>query len=142
MRRAPQGLCLKSRRYWRNAAPKARDIAPKVRNVAPKALDMKARGKRAARRPWFMQSALSGLKGRNRCSITPFQGWMSLIRVPGATRCALAPGFHIPRLRRWIYLYARLLKQRAPQSVIVLLMVVLRRRYWRNAAPKARDMKA
>src|SRR5829696_3824297 len=43
-----------------------------------------------------------GLKGRNRCSITPFQGWVSLIRVPGATRCALAPGFHIPRLWRWI----------------------------------------
>src|SRR3982750_2379639 len=72
---------------------------------------MKARGKRAARRPWFRQSAPSGLKGRNRCSITPFQGWVSLIRVPGATRYALAPGFHIPRLRRWGYLYARLLRQ-------------------------------
>src|SRR5215204_1128392 len=123
MKRARQFLCLKSRRYWRNAAPKARneapkrrdvapkarngapkrrDVAPKARNEAPKARDMKARGKRAARRPWFMQSAPSGLKGRNRCRITPFQGWVSLIRVPGATRCALAPGFHIPRLRRWI----------------------------------------
>jgi hypothetical protein len=35
---------------------------------------MKARGKRAARRPWFMQYELSGLKGRNICSIAPFEG--------------------------------------------------------------------
>ncbi|HKG97831.1 MAG TPA: hypothetical protein VKA97_08450, partial [Pyrinomonadaceae bacterium] len=32
------------------------------------------RGKREARRPWFMQSAPSGLKGRNLCVITPIQG--------------------------------------------------------------------
>src|SRR5215208_6061131 len=63
---------------------------------------MKARGKRGARRPWFLQYAQSGLKGRNICSITPLQGWASLIRVPGATRFALAPGFHIPRLWRWV----------------------------------------
>src|SRR5215217_3879525 len=85
------------------------------RNGAPKARDMKARGKRAARRPWFMQSAPSGLKGRNRCSITPFQGWVSLIRVPGATRCALAPGFHIPRLRRWITYRPDFLRRQCPR---------------------------
>src|SRR5215203_4103129 len=61
-----------------------------------------SQGQARSASPLVMQSAPSGLKGRNRCSITPFQGWVSLIRVPGATRCALAPGFHIPRLRRWI----------------------------------------
>src|SRR5215203_4677373 len=112
MKRAPHWVCLKLRQYWDAASRYWRDASPRYwRDAAPKARDMKARGKRAARRPWFMQSAPSGLKGRNTCSITPFQGWVSLIRVPGATRCALAPGFHISRLRRWIYLYARLLRQ-------------------------------
>ncbi|HSE18800.1 MAG TPA: hypothetical protein VLB46_17210 [Pyrinomonadaceae bacterium] len=33
-------------------------------------------------------------------AITPFQGWnVCLVFLPGATRFALAPGFHIPR--RW-----------------------------------------
>ena len=67
---------------------------------APKARNMKARGKREARRPWFMQYAPSGLKGRNICSITPLQGWVSLIRVPGATRFALTLVFHILGLWR------------------------------------------
>jgi len=33
-------------------------------------------------------------------AITPFQGWnISIVWFPGATRFALAPGYHIPR--RW-----------------------------------------
>jgi hypothetical protein len=69
---------------------------------APKARDMIARGKREARRPWLNSHNKSGgLKGRN--SITPFQGCAAFfILLPGATRFALAPGYHIPRLRRWV----------------------------------------
>ncbi len=76
---------------------------------APKARNMKARGKREAkraRRPWIDSlGTRQGLKGRNRCNrITPFQGWSlvdSLTRGD-AFRFAftLAPGFHIPRLWR------------------------------------------
>jgi hypothetical protein len=66
---------------------------------------MKARGKREAKRsasPLVAKRAkYQGLKGRNISHrITPFQGWRCfLILLPGATRFALAPGFHIPR--RW-----------------------------------------
>jgi hypothetical protein len=56
---------------------------------------MKARGKREARRPWFMQYELSGLKGRNICSIARFQGYRALNCVIQGRRAllrfALAP---------------------------------------------------
>ena len=63
---------------------------------------MKARGKREARRPWLSSSMNDrGLKGRNMTTgITPFQGCRGfLFCYPGATRFALAPGYHISR--RW-----------------------------------------
>jgi hypothetical protein len=49
-----------------------------------------------------------GLKGRNKCRrISPFQGWLpNLIVLPGATRFALAPGYHIARLWRCLILRA------------------------------------
>jgi len=50
-----------------------------------------ASAKRVA--PGSMQYAPSGVKGRSMCSITPLQGWVRLVRVPGATRFALALAF-------------------------------------------------
>jgi hypothetical protein len=48
---------------------------------------MKARGKREARRPWFMQYELSGLKGRNTYyALSGLQGIEFC--YPGATRSA------------------------------------------------------
>jgi len=50
-----------------------------------------------------IKEARRGLKGRNSCRcITPFSGLnaLFLLHDPGATRFALAPGYHIPRLRR------------------------------------------
>ena len=66
---------------------------------------MRARGKREARRPWFMQNASFRPEGPKYV-----QHYYALFRagafdccIPGATRFALAPGFHIPRLWRCIY---------------------------------------
>jgi len=67
---------------------------------------MKARGKRersGARRPWYIIKCRVALKGRNTGDISAIQALTSLYRNPGATRfasLALAPGFHIARLRR------------------------------------------
>ena len=66
---------------------------------------MKARGKREAKPSAspLVKSPKSGpgLKGRNeRRRITRFQRYTHIwILLPGATRFALAPGYHIPR--RW-----------------------------------------
>src|SRR5215204_1090162 len=70
---------------------------------APTARDIKARGKREAKRSASplvsTQRKGLGLKGRN---ISPFSGLdLNFDSLPGATRFALAPGFHIPRLWRW-----------------------------------------
>jgi hypothetical protein len=59
---------------------------------------MKARGKREARRPWFDAVRALGLKGRN--ILRPVRAGCVRFAIPGATRFALAPGFHIPRLWR------------------------------------------
>jgi hypothetical protein len=62
---------------------------------------MKAKGQREARRPWFIQYASFRPEGPKYLRrITPFQGWVHFDCVPGATRFALAPGFHISRLWR------------------------------------------
>jgi hypothetical protein len=66
---------------------------------------MKAWGKcerSEARRPWVTSLKFgAALKGRNTCHISAFQALLVLwLLQPGATRFALAPGFHIPRLRR------------------------------------------
>ena len=66
---------------------------------------MEARGKREAkrtRRPWlqgiFLQRALKVRDiHRNYCALSELHGYF--VVVPGATRFALAPGFHISR--RW-----------------------------------------
>jgi hypothetical protein len=64
---------------------------------------MIARGKREARRPWLgPQKHSQGLKGGNK-DLRYFA--LSGLQVqfnfePGATRFALAPGYHIPRLWR------------------------------------------
>ena len=62
---------------------------------------MKARGKREARRPWSSKKPRDqGLKGRNTYrQLRPFRAGCVICLIPGATRFALAPGFHIPR--RW-----------------------------------------
>ena len=75
-------------------------VAPKAgkRNAAPKARNMKARGKREARRPWYNESMPLALKGRN--IFRPFRPDYVYCIKPGATRFALAPGFYIPRLWR------------------------------------------
>jgi len=62
---------------------------------------MIARGKREARRPW-LTTALRSRPERPKYShaISPFQGSHCVLDcLPGATRFALAPGYHIPR--RW-----------------------------------------
>jgi hypothetical protein len=84
-----------------------RALHPRKKQVieiaAPKARNMKARGKREARRPWFMNMRRSGLKGRNIHAYCALSGLGGIsICVPGATRFALAPGFHISRLWRCI----------------------------------------
>jgi hypothetical protein len=63
---------------------------------------MKAQGKREARRPGLPRAREEqGLKGRNNADqLRPFRAGIVLkICYPGATRFALAPGYHIPR--RW-----------------------------------------
>ena len=90
------------------AAPKAPDIAaPKAPNkfVAPKAQNIKARGKREARRPWLAEKAKRALKVRN---IDPGYFALSelvvirlLVQGRRASLCsALTPGCYIPRLWR------------------------------------------
>ena len=62
---------------------------------------MKARGKRAARRPWLATpKERQGLKGRN--SIPPFSGLGAkfLFRYQGRRAARLPLAFHIPRLWR------------------------------------------
>jgi hypothetical protein len=85
------------REQGRRASPraKAQDVG------APTARDKKARGKREARRPWLRKKPPdSGLKGRNNTGYFALSGLdMFLLLLPGATRFALAPGFHISR--RW-----------------------------------------
>jgi len=75
-----------------------------LKPTAPKARNMKARGKRGARRPWDSCRIILGrLKVRN---ILPSYYALSELRnEPELTRgdalrfrYALAPGFHIPRL--------------------------------------------
>jgi hypothetical protein len=71
---------------------------------APKARNMIARGKREARRPWDKNpNPHVALKGRN--TLANYFGLSGLDGLlgcyPGATRFALAPGFHIPRLWRF-----------------------------------------
>src|SRR5215204_1078761 len=76
---------------------------PQKSKRAPTARDIKARGKREAKRSAspLVSTQRKGLrlKGRN---ISPFSGLdLNFDSLPGATRFALAPGFHIPRLWRW-----------------------------------------
>jgi hypothetical protein len=61
-------------------------------------------GRRASRLPLgLFNMRRSGLKGRNICGVLrPFQGSVHFDYVPGATRFALASGFHISRLWRCI----------------------------------------
>src|SRR5215213_10828354 len=84
---------------------------PQKSKRAPTARDIKARGKREAKRsasPLVSTPTKGlGLKGRNTHRITPFQGWVSLIRVPGATRCA-CPWLSYSAPSALHYLYARL----------------------------------
>jgi hypothetical protein len=58
--------------------------------AAPKAQNMKARGKREARRPWFINMRRSGLKGRNILRVLrPFRaGWNFDLRTRGDALCA------------------------------------------------------
>jgi hypothetical protein len=58
--------------------------------AAPKARNMKARGKREARRPWFINMRRSGLKGRNILRVLrPFRaGWNFDLRTRGDALCA------------------------------------------------------
>jgi len=75
---------------------------------APTARNMIARGKHERSEcvaPGPYQKAREGLKGRNnRRRITPFSGLneilASLTRGDALASLALAPGYHIPRLRR------------------------------------------
>ena len=71
--------------------------------AAPKARNIKARGKREARRPWLIHYVPSGLKGRN--ILRPVRAGSVLIRAPGASAKRVAPGFHIPRLWRCIFVF-------------------------------------
>ena len=98
--------------------------------LAPEARQKVARGERVSRRPWIVaQKRLSpgraaemssrGLNSNNRqlpyaVSVNTFQarviyysvappgleGWLR--EDPGAARNALAPGYLLPRLRRWL----------------------------------------
>jgi hypothetical protein len=97
-----------------------RALHPRKKQVieiaAPKARNMKARGKREARRPWFINMRRSGLKGRNILRVLrPFQGWVEFrfayqgrraLRLPLAfiSRAfgAALHHFHISRLWRCI----------------------------------------
>src|ERR1051325_1810137 len=77
---------------------------------APTARNMIARGKREARRPWSSGNNLNGaLKERN-IDINYF-ALSELHRpfgiLPGATRFALAPAFHITRLWRSLLISQR-----------------------------------
>jgi hypothetical protein len=72
---------------------------------APRARNMKARGKREARRPWLPRACRARPEGpKYFLRITPFSGLDRFgclyqgRRAP--LRFALAPGFHIPRLWR------------------------------------------
>ena len=76
------------------------DIFPSkvfVENAAPKARHMKARGKCEARRPWYTnQTSHSPERGViPRALFRPFRPERCVLHKPGATRFALAPGFHI-----------------------------------------------
>jgi hypothetical protein len=67
---------------------------------------MIARGKREARRPWInTQKRDAALKGRN--NISAFQAFNAffcvLTRGDALALLALAPGYYIPRLRRWLH---------------------------------------
>ena len=65
-------------------------------NAAPKARNMRARGKREARRPWYTNQSTPALKGRNMLEIfRPFMPDHTALRKPEPTRFALAPGSHI-----------------------------------------------
>ena len=65
---------------------------------------MKARGKREEAEcvaPGCVMNMPAALKGRNPAThISALQALALLDHQPGATRFALAPGFHILRLRR------------------------------------------
>ena len=71
---------------------------------SPKARDMKARGKREARRPGTNKHDAMRPE-RPKYLLRPFRAASPFyFCIPGATcslRFALAPGFYIPRLRRW-----------------------------------------
>jgi hypothetical protein len=70
---------------------------------------MKARGKREAMRcasPLESNQKISSPeKGVITSVFRPFRPGYRVLAVPGATRCALAPGFHISR--RWRFYYTR-----------------------------------
>ena len=71
--------------------------------AAPKARNMIARGKREARRPWLEKNKfIRALKVRNIYSaLSELHGKFYFTQGRRASRCsALAPGCHIPRLRR------------------------------------------
>ena len=62
---------------------------------------MKARGKREARRPWTVNQIKASSPEKGGIIISAFQASAFFGgSLPGATRFALAPGFHIPRLWR------------------------------------------
>src|ERR1041385_6915926 len=77
-------------------------ITSALLNTAPTARNMKARGKREAKRSasplGHRIKSPRALKGRNYFGLSGLN--LPLLIPPGATRCALAPGFHISRLCR------------------------------------------
>src|SRR6185436_20561717 len=98
---------------------------------------MKARGKCDAKRSTSPlvnhQKARRGLKGRNNSSRHLFRPFRPRPRFcgtyPGATRFALAPGFHIPRLRRcWAKprQLKRLRTHPLPQVVLTVSKAILK----------------
>src|SRR5215213_7415538 len=82
--------------------PLVRRLAlPQKSKRAPTARDIKARGKREAKRSASPLGSTPtkglGLKGRNTDRIRPFRAGSEFYSLPGATRFALAPGFYISR---------------------------------------------
>src|SRR6185503_14727443 len=69
----------------------------RIGNAAPKARNMKARGKREARRPWFIQYMSFRPEGPKYTRYyAPSGRGGTLIRVPGATRFRACPWLSYP----------------------------------------------